>query len=92
MYDLSTFTSEAKYVIADDIEFQYFPNKKQWWGAQKTFTATDKYHRKMTIEFGRPLIYICNFDQDPRRSQYWSDWFDSNTIAVEIYSPLFIIQ
>jgi len=89
MSDLSCFDTKASYLVADDIEFSFFPNKKQWWGAQKEFTATDKYHRKVTINWGKPLIYICNPDQDPRRTQLWSTWYDENTIAIEINAPLF---
>jgi len=89
MSDLSTFDTGAMYLVADDIEFQFFPNKKQWWGAQKEFTATDKYHRKISITWGKPLIFICNDDQDPRRSPFWSPWFEDNTIAINIYEKLY---
>lgn len=74
----------------DDIDFEYMPNKKMWFGAQKEFTATDKYTRKKTIIFGKPLIFICNPDQDPRKHRLWNSWFDANSVVVEIMEPLFV--
>lgn len=89
MSDLHLFDATKDYLIADDFDFKYFPNKKQWWGAQKEFTATDKYHRKVTISWGKPLLYLCNPDSDPRGTPEWSAWFDDNTVAIDITSPLF---
>jgi hypothetical protein len=44
--NLTDFSAEAKYAVFDDFDFEYFPNKKAWWGAQSEFTATDKYLKK----------------------------------------------
>jgi len=89
MSDLALFDEEAAYLVADDIPFQFFPNKKQWFGAQIEFTATDKYSRKKTIRWGKPLIFICNPEDDPSITPFWSHWFDDNTIRVEITDSLF---
>jgi len=89
MSDLALFDEEAKYLVADDIPFQFFPNKKQWFGAQLEFTATDKYFRKKTLKWGKPLIFICNPDEDPSHTHLWSTWFDMNCIRIEITESLF---
>jgi len=89
MSDLALFHNEAQYLIADDIPFQFFPNKKQWWGAQQEFTATDKYFRKKTITWGKPLIYICNPEDDPFHTPLWNTWFEQNSIRVDIIDSLF---
>jgi len=89
MSDIATFDEQAEYLIMDDIPFNYMPNKKQWWGAQLEFTATDKYHRKKQIKFGRPLIYICNPDEHPRRTPFWNEWFRDNCVEIDIWTSLF---
>jgi len=89
MVNIDDFNKDAEYVIFDDFEFEYMPNKKAWWGAQKTFTMTDKYHRKVTINWGKPLIYICNPDQDPRTHRSWCDFFSINCIQVDIINKLY---
>nr|QXN75631.1 MAG: replication associated protein [Genomoviridae sp.] len=64
--DLKAGLEDAKYAVLDDIQgnFQFFPSYKGWLGGQKTFTVTDKYRGKTTIEWGRPTIWIMNDDPE----------------------------
>lgn len=89
MSDLATFSPEAKYIVMDDIPFGFMPNKKQWWGAQLEFTATDKYHRKKQIRFGKPLIFVCNPEDHPRTTPFWNVWFEDNSVEINITDTLF---
>lgn len=89
MADLSAFTTSAKYLIMDDIPFDFVPNKKQWWGGQKFFIATDKYKRKTPIEWGKPFIYLCNNDDDPTLSKHWSPWFSTNSVIVYVNNKFY---
>lgn len=89
MIDLSTFDPTASYIIFDDFDFQYFPNKKCWWGAQEEFTVTDKYTKKKTIRWGKPCIYLCNPDDDPSRHPLWNTWFDDNSIKIVLDNKLY---
>jgi uncharacterized Rossmann fold enzyme len=89
MIDLSTFNNTAEYVIFDDFDFEYMPNKKSWWGAQQEFTATDKYTKKKTITWGKPCIYLCNPEDDPSLSPKWNVWFSQNSIRVDLINKLF---
>jgi hypothetical protein len=68
------------------------PSKKQWWGSQETFTTTDKYHRKKTIKWGKPLIYLCNPEDDPFRTQEWNGWYDDNCIRLVLTKKMFEIN
>ena len=56
---------------------------KQWLGGQWQFTTTDKYHKKKTIQWGKPCIYISNDNpyMDPKID---SDWLAKNTIIIEL--------
>jgi len=87
--NLETFDKDSDYIIFDDIEFEYMPNKKQWWGAQLEFTVTDKYKKKMSIRWGKPLIFLCNPDEDPRTHPKWCQWYEDNTVVVEIENKLY---
>jgi hypothetical protein len=89
LVNLETFDKDSKYIIFDDFEFDFFPNKKQWWGSQKEFTATDKYKKKQTIQWGKPMIYLSNPDYDPRNHPKWSRWFSDNCIAIDIVNKLY---
>lgn len=83
MIDLATFDSEADYVIFDDFEWDYFPNKKSWWGGQLEFTVTDKYRKKRTIKWGKPMIWLNN-EHPPL-----TNWFLDNAYIVTLNSPLY---
>lgn len=90
--NLTDFSAEAKYAVFDDFDFEYFPNKKAWWGAQSEFTATDKYLKKKNIKFGKPIIYICNPDQDPRKHKLWNNWFSDNCICIELLNDCLLVR
>lgn len=90
--NLATFSAAANYVIFDDFDFEFFPNKKAWWGAQNEFTATDKYCKKKQIIFGKPLIYICNPDQDPRSHKLWNNWFNDNCKVVVLLNDCLLVR
>lgn len=70
----------AQYIIVDDVEWQFFKNKKSILGAQPEWTSTEKYAPVRTIKFGRPCIYLCN--SDPRSSMDDSEesYFELNVV------------
>lgn len=84
MDQLSYDCEEVGYAVFDDImALKYFPMYKFWFGAQDTFTVTDKYKGKMTFDWGRPIIW-CN-NADPRADPDGdADWLDANCIFVEV--------
>jgi len=88
---LDTFSETANYLIIDDIEWQYVTSKKQLFGAQKEFVATDKYRKKRTIKWGKPCIYLFNPDQDPwfQLKPSEQDWYKENTVRVRISNKLY---
>lgn len=81
MIDLSSWDDSAKYIIFDDFEWIYWPNKKAFWGAQREFTITDKYRKKFTVKnWNKPMIYICNPDEEPKLNT----WFKTNCITCRL--------
>lgn len=86
MFDLSTFCSNVSYGVFDDFDWDTFSRfHKQWMGCQREFTLTDKYRKKMTVQWGLPIIYLCNADMQP----VYSDWIRANCEIVFLNEPLF---
>ena len=91
MFNIEDWDPDAAYIIIDDFNIKFCP----WWkcvlGAQKTFVLTDKYRKKRTVKWGKPCIWLCNRDDDPRGALSGAEleWFRANVVEVDIYSPLF---
>lgn len=86
MFNLEDYDETVDYIIFDDFDWEYFGSKKQWWGAQREFTVTDKYRKKKTIKWGKPMIYLCNPEEDPfiNTKMTSHDWFRQNCKKVVI--------
>lgn len=94
LFNLKDWDDEAKYLVIDDFSWEYFPNKKGFWGSQEQFVLTDKYKGKKTVHWGKPMIYLCNPDQDPfnhvtMMSENAKDFFIDN--CVQVYNHSFFI-
>lgn len=52
------------YIVIDDIDWDSTLLKgsayKSWLGGQKSFVATDKWVKKMRVNWGKPCIFLCN--------------------------------
>lgn len=71
----------------DDMEWQYVPDKKQFFGAQKEFTITDKYKGKKTVRWGKALIFLCNYD--PTIQDGWDQWYDQRCLVVKVQNKFY---
>ncbi|UPW41528.1 replication associated protein [Peromfec virus RodF8_90] len=91
MLNLDDWDDDAKYIVLDDFDIKFFPQWKSFFGAQKSFVLTDKYRQKRTVSWGRPCIWVCNFEGHPRRalSGAQCSWLALNSTTVEITEPLF---
>lgn len=73
-------TKSVGYAVFDDTKLERIINPKGWFGAQETFTITDKYVRKTDITWGRPSIFLINPDMDYRNHELW-DYISLNSIV-----------
>jgi len=91
MWNLDQWKTSAIYLVLDDIEYQYIPAKKPLFGSQKVFSSTDKYKRKVELQWGKPCIYLCNEENYfiPTLNITEQDWFKENTHVVKIYNKLY---
>lgn len=90
-FNLDDWNAEADYIIFDDIPWDKIPAKKAFFGAQKTFVLTDKYRRKQTVNWGKPLIFLTNYDNNPFFEMPWQElqWYKDNMVQVEIIEKLY---
>ena len=69
---ISDWDDKAKYIIIDDIDWQYIPFKKQLLTCMGTITVTDKYVKKKTLFNDKHAITLANemvyFKEE---SNYW---------------------
>ncbi|KAF8954337.1 hypothetical protein BDZ97DRAFT_1977654 [Flammula alnicola] len=88
IFNLDQFDEGAEYVIFDDYDPKNFTNYKCWFGGQAEFNLTDKYTRKRTVKWGKPMIWLSNANplEDP---VFDSDWLAANTVVVHLDSKLF---
>lgn len=88
LFNIDQIHEDVKYAVFDDVDINFFPHYKNWFGAQAEFTATDKYRGKKNLIWGKPMIW-CNND-DPRQGKDVDvAWMDANCIFVNIHTPLF---
>jgi len=92
-FNLDDWDASAKYIVLDDFNIKFFPAWKNFFGSQKRFVLTDKYRKKRTVEWGKPCIWLCNRDGDPRGALSGAEleWLRANAVIVDIWSPLFIL-
>jgi len=78
---------EAKFLIFDDIEWKFIPQKKALLTCMGDATVTDKYKGKKDIKVDKNAIVLCNeFDLEGiEESEYWR----ANCSIVRISEPLF---
>lgn len=88
LFNLDDFDETADYVIFDDFNIEFLPQYKSWFGAQKTFTVSDKYRHKRTVKWGKPLIWIGN--DDPRLSvKVDRNWMELNSVFIMVLNKLY---
>ncbi|AJC52525.1 replication-associated protein [Bromus-associated circular DNA virus 2] len=87
MTNVTHWDSAAKYLIFDDIEWKFIPQKKSLLTCMGSATVTDKYKGKRDIIVDKPAIVLCNeFDIDSiEESAYWA----RNLQVVHVSEPLF---
>lgn len=73
----------AKYLVVDDVDWEFFKCKKQLLGGQLDFVVTERYRPMMNISFGKPVIYCCNNDPRNVMSSDEMNYYDENVIFIE---------
>lgn len=92
-FNLDCWDDDAEYAIFDDFDKEgkkleeYFPQWKCWFGAQEEFTVTDKYRRKQSVKWGKPIIFITN--NEIECSSKTLDYIRKNSIRVNVYSEFY---
>jgi len=86
MFNLDIWDHNAEYLVCDDIPFEYFGGgRKALWGAQKELVLTDRYRRKMSVKWNKPMIYLSNPGEDFRYAKNSKGWPILNGDEIEWY-------
>lgn len=90
-FNLDDWDTTASYIILDDIPWERVPVKKALFGAQKQFVLTDKYRKKLTVIWGKALIFLYNSDSDPFRAMTLEEraWYDENCLFVNLLNKMY---
>lgn len=89
-FNIDDWDPTALFIILDDIDAKFFPDWKSFLGCQRSFVLTDKYRGKRTVTWGRPCIWLCNPEYDPRGALPLSrEWLTVNCVFIELSEPLF---
>ena len=84
--------SDARFMVFDDVPSLRFGNAghwKQYYGCQKTLGLRD-LHFKGQMIWGRPCIFLCNEDEDPRLDGTLdTDYLLRNCIFVDLKESLY---
>lgn len=79
---------DARYIVIDDIDWRFIPQKKGILTQMGEITLTDKYVKKLKVINNKPAIVLTNnepeFETD---SEYWLG--TPNCVLVRITEPLF---
>jgi len=81
---------DVAYAVFDDMQggLDYFHSYKFWLGCQYQFYATDKYKGKKLVTWGRPSIYLANYD--PRQDKGADvNWLEGNCDFIYVGEKLF---
>lgn len=90
-YNIEKIDQDAWYGVIDDISPEFFKAQyKQFLGCQKEFETTDKYRKKCTIRFGKPVIFLCNPPEMDNIRHFWDyEWVKANCDIVELENKLY---
>lgn len=95
MFSLDKWDDSAEYLVLDDVDWEYFPHKKQLLGGQREFTVFDRYTKKRTLQWGKPCIYCINGEQyllmanGSAKCHNIMDWLRENCTFVFIENKLY---
>lgn len=90
LFSLDNWSGDVSYAVFDDIQWEFFPSKKQLLGSQYEFNLTDKYRRKRSVIYGKPWIYCMNEDNwDKVLVDPIYNWLMLNAKVVFINNKLF---
>lgn len=93
-FNLDDVDTSKRYAVFDDIRLdeKSYWYWKAWLGGQEQFTITDKYRKKFTIKWGKPVIWLCNPASDLRKLNLEieeGDWLRESCVFVNVEERMF---
>lgn len=103
MFNLDKWDNDATYLVIDDMAFESITNRKALWGSQKEIVLTDKFLRKRSVKWGKPMIVIQNPGWDFRNLPFGNgkgrlenmqelEWYTDNCVVVTVTEPMYVTR
>lgn len=89
LFNLNEFSEASEYIIFDDVDpKQIYTTYKSWFGGQQSFSVTDKYRRKIVVQWGKPMIWLSN--DNPLEIEGWdARYIRANSKIVHVERRLY---
>ncbi len=80
---------EATHLVVSDVKPASFgyAGRSHWrdvLGGQEEFNCRDFQQETRTIKWGKPCIWTCNFDNDPRKDKAVAEYMKRVSVVVEV--------
>jgi len=85
--DWNKWDDKALYIVFDDMDWKFVPNKKALFGCQKETTFNPKYGRIQTVLWGKVVIYLTNLTIHDFDGE--DDWWTENVDFLTLYNKLY---
>lgn len=76
----------VEYGVLDDIDWDFIPNKKAFFGCQSNYVISGKYRTPTYVKGGFPIIYCTNYAPNFGHD---GDWFRENVTVITLTEPLY---
>ncbi|KAL2140874.1 hypothetical protein VTI28DRAFT_3165 [Corynascus sepedonium] len=89
-WSYDAYDEDCTHVVLNDICLSEFPYWRVFLGGQSWLVSTGKYRPETRRRFGKPVIWTCNFDNDPRRNKEVAKYIASaGVLVVTVHKRLF---
>lgn len=78
---------DADYIVFDDFDFDFIPNRKGFFGGQECFQISGKYMKVKTVNWGKCCIYCANSNPTIKGDEV--DWYNENCTFVNVFNKFY---
>ncbi|KAF6781256.1 hypothetical protein CSOJ01_16095 [Colletotrichum sojae] len=87
---MDALTDDCTHLVLNDINAKEFPLWREFLGGQMEFVAGGKYRPDKVMPWGKPTIWTCNYDNDPRKYAPLREYLEhSPVVVVKVTDKLF---
>ncbi|KAK1674638.1 hypothetical protein BDP55DRAFT_729646 [Colletotrichum godetiae] len=86
-------SNDCTHLVLNDIDVKGFKRWREFLGGQRSIVVSGKYRHESVMEWGKPTIWTCNKDNDPRKDKHVREYLkNSPVVVVDVKKPLFLLD